>query len=210
VDVAALRAHGGLDAAEAPAEASERLAQRHLRAVAGEAGDAGEREEHVAELVLDALRLAAGERFLQLRQLLAHLGQGLGGRRPVEADARRLLAEPCRGMQRRQLRRQAAQHRGVLRAAPRALLRLDARPVPRDLGAVRDRGVAEDVRMAADHLRRHVGAHVLGGELALLGGDLGVKDDLQQEVAQFLAQRRRLGAIESVEHLVGLLEQAGA
>ena len=60
--------------------------------------------------------------------------------------------------------------------------------------------------MAADHLRVHVGTHVVDGELARIGRYLAVQDHLQQYVAQFLAQMRHVGGFDGVHGLVGLLD----
>ena len=71
--------------------------------------------------------------------------------------------------------------------------------------------VAEDVRVAADHLLLEPARHVLDVELARLGGDRGVQVDLQQHVAQLFAEV--LGAasvlerLDGLDRLVGLLEQ---
>src|SRR5437868_11728190 len=59
VHVAAGAADGLFHCAEATLEAGEGAAERHFRTLIREAGDAREREEDVAELVLDARRLTA-------------------------------------------------------------------------------------------------------------------------------------------------------
>ena len=48
--------------------------------------------------------------------------------------------------------------------------------------------VAEDVRVAPDHLLHQAPGDVLDVELARLGGDRGMQVDLQQHVAELLAQ----------------------
>src|SRR5579884_4260986 len=76
---------------ETPAEARIRRAQRVLRLDAQAAGDGGEREEQVAQLVALLLTVAALHRPRQLARLLAHLLQRAVYARPLEADLRRLL-----------------------------------------------------------------------------------------------------------------------
>src|SRR6187551_1846105 len=105
MDVAPSRGDRALDAAKTAGEARERLTQRDLGILLGEPADAREREERVAELVGDACRIAGREGFLELGDLLVYLAHGGAGRRPIEADARRLLAHAVRGMQGRQLAR---------------------------------------------------------------------------------------------------------
>ena len=46
-------------------------------------------------------------------------------------------------------------------------------------------------------------------ERARLGGDLGVEDDLQEQVAELVAQRCRVAAVDRLEHLVRLLDHVG-
>ena len=91
---------------------------------------------------------------------------------------------------------------------------LDRLPDLVDLGGGRrpvGAGVAEDVRVAPVHLGGDVAGHVVDGEGAALLGDHGVEVDLQQQVAQLLAQvrpvTRRVTAVDRLERLVGLLEQ---
>ncbi len=58
----------------------------------------------------------------------------------------------------------------------------------------------------------HLGAHVCGDvtdveTTLLLHGDRAVHEHLQEQIAQLLAECRRVGALDRLEHLVGLLEQ---
>ena len=81
-------------------------------------------------------------------------------------------------------------------AASCALVGLDPLPLPVHVrGGPRD-GVAEDVRVAADDLPGDRRLDVGEVEDAGLGRELGVQDDLEQEVAELLRQRRR-GALAS-------------
>ena len=71
------------------------------------------------------------------------------------------------------------------------------------------RGVAEHMRMAADQLRGDGLDHVAEIEGALLLRHAGVEDDLQQEVAELLAQVGEVAARDGVGDLVGLFERVG-
>ena len=68
-------------------------------------------------------------------------------------------------------------------------------------------GVAEDVRVAADDLGGDRGLDVGQVEDAGLGGQLGVEDDLEQQVAELAGELGRGAGLERVVDLVGLLEQ---
>ena len=63
------------------------------------------------------------------------------------------------------------------------------------------------MRVAADDLRGERGLDVGQVEDSVLGGELGVEDDLEQQVAELLGQLRRRPGLERVVDLVGLLEQ---
>jgi hypothetical protein len=93
---------------------------------------------------------------------------------------------------------------GLLAGALRGLDRLPGCGLAGDILAF---GVAEDVRMAGDHLVGQRGGHVVEVEGALLLGHAGVEHDLEEEVAQFLAQRAKIAAGNRVGHLVGFLDR---
>ena len=60
--------------------------------------------------------------------------------------------------------------------------------------------------MAVDHLVGDGGRHVLEPEGAGLARHLGVVDDLQQQVAELLLERRHVVALDRVGDLVGFLD----
>ena len=91
--------------------------------------------------------------------------------------------------------------------APSALIRSHWRLTS---DAVSRLGVAEHVRVAADDLRGERGLDVGQVEDAFLGGELGVQDDLQQQVAELAGQLGGRAALERVVDLVRLLEQVVA
>ena len=69
--------------------------------------------------------------------------------------------------------------------------------------------VGEHMRMAADHLARDRLDHVAEGKGVLLFRHAGVIDDLQQEVAEFLAEVIEIAARDRVGYLIGLLDGVG-
>jgi hypothetical protein len=60
--------------------------------------------------------------------------------------------------------------------------------------------------MAADELAVEVVEDVGDGEVALVGGHLGVEEDLQNQVAEFLGQVGKVAALDGVEDFVGLFK----
>ena len=62
------------------------------------------------------------------------------------------------------------------------------------------------MRVAADQLAVEACDHIRDGEVAGLARHLGIKEHLQQEVAQFLAQIIPMPALDGVEDLVGFLK----
>ena len=69
--------------------------------------------------------------------------------------------------------------------------------------------VGEHMRMAADHLPCDRFDHVAEGKGVLLFRHAGVIDDLQQEIAQFLAKVVEIAARDRVRYLIGLLDRVG-
>ena len=97
------------------------------------------------------------------------------------------------------------------RAAPRALhallLGLDSPPERLDFVRSEIAGVAEHVGMAADELggdRLDDAAEI---EQPRLLRHAGVKDDLQQQIAELVAQIRDLAALDRVGDLIGFLDR---
>src|SRR6185437_767333 len=65
---------------------------------------------------------------------------------------------------------------------------------------------AEDMRMAAQHLVGDGASDVVEVEEAGLLGHAGMEDDLEQQVAEFILERRRIAALARFGHLIGLLD----
>ena len=92
-------------------------------------------------------------------------------------------------------------------AALGPLVGLDRLPVAQHLrGTVGDLHVAEDVRVAADDLGGNGPIHVGQVEVALLGRELRMQDDLEEEVAELLGKVGRAAALDGIDRLVRLLE----
>ena len=64
--------------------------------------------------------------------------------------------------------------------------------------------------MAAHELVGHGARDVRDREASGLGGELRLKDHLQEEVAELVAERVRIIAFDRLEHLVRLLDHVGA
>ncbi len=78
------------------------------------------------------------------------------------------------------------------------------------LGRRADGPIAKDVRMSPGHLGDQRLEQVGHREFAALPGDLRVEDNLEQEIAQLLADVRRVSGVEGVKDLVGLLDEERA
>src|SRR6185312_9391468 len=87
------------------------------------------------------------------------------------------------------------------------LLGLDLLPVHEDLGGVPHLHVAEHVRVPPDELVHESRRHVVHVPHARIGGDLRVEDDLQQDVAEFVADRVPVAGVDGGDDFVRLLEQ---
>ena len=90
-------------------------------------------------------------------------------------------------------------------SSPRSA-RLDLVPVGVDLVGVGDRDLAEHVRMTAYELVHDARGDVVDAEVL---GHLGVEHHLHQDVAEFLAQRLQVTALDRVDDLVRLLQEVG-
>ena len=67
--------------------------------------------------------------------------------------------------------------------------------------------LAEDVRMAVDQFVAQTVDHVHDIVFALFRGNLGIEDDVQEHVAQFLGYLPALPAEDGVAQLVSLLNR---
>ena len=82
-----------------------------------------------------------------------------------------------------------------------------------DIGPVSRRArslFAKDVGMPAHQLAIQMVQHLGNGEMALVGRHLRIKQHLQQQIAQFLGQVRKVAPLNGVEDLVGLFQRVFA
>jgi hypothetical protein len=70
--------------------------------------------------------------------------------------------------------------------------------------------VAEDVGVAANHFVVDFADDVVDGEAAIFGGDLGVEEDLEEEVAELFGEFGIVAGVEGVEDFVGFFDEVGA
>ena len=78
-----------------------------------------------------------------------------------------------------------------------------------DLGGVGGFRVAEDVRMAVDHLARDRAGDLVEIEPATFPRQRGQEKDLEEEVAQLVPQRPGISRVQRVQGLVAFLQQIG-
>jgi len=83
-------------------------------------------------------------------------------------------------------------------------------PVAEDFGGGFRVCGAEDVGVAADHFVVNFADDVVDGEAALFGGDLGMEEDLEQEIAEFFGEFGVVAGVEGIEDFVGFFDQVGA
>src|SRR5712691_6040181 len=164
-------------------------------------------EQQVAHLLEGTLGIA------RLRQLARLLGDVLGrlrGRLEIKSHSGRALLQAERPRERRQRRRHAIDDRLVRAPAVPRLVALRVLPVLQHFVRIRDGDIAEHVRMPRHHLGRDRLRYLRGIEAPLLGGDLRVHRDLEQEVAQLFLDLGVVARVDRLEELVGLLEQVGS
>src|SRR5690606_14113338 len=155
----------------------------------------------IPQLRLDPSAIAAGDRFIELTQLLGHFLPRPGGVGPVEPDPAHLVAGALRAVERRQRARHAAEQRAL-----GLLLRLDGFPVLQHLFGAAHLDVTEDVRMAAHQLLDDAADGVVGTEAALSAAELGRKHDLQRQFPELFLQVARVASVDGVHDLARLLQ----
>ena len=92
-------------------------------------------------------------------------------------------------------------------ATLRLLLGLDLFPHALGHAGIARLLVAEDVRVAADHLPGDGFDHIAESKFTFFVSHLRVIDNLKQEVAEFLAQVVHVVAGDGIRHLVGFLDR---
>ena len=173
------------------------------------------REQEIADLGSSAFALARAQVGFDLVRFLTDFRQHRHRVVPVEADFRSLLLQLQSAGEGREANRHAGQRARVPVAARGGrfaglLLGLDAIPELLDRRGREAAGIAEHMRMAPQELFRDRLHHVAEVEGALLLRHAGVIDDLQQEVAELLAQVGEIAAGDGVGHFVGFLQRVGS
>ena len=148
----------------------------------------------------------------QLGHLLEHLVEHRGRLRPVEAHTRGPLLQLLGAQQGREGQRHTVQHAGraPFRQRPGValgrLLRLPGPGLPRGRAADIGFFASEDVGMAANHLLGDAARDRVEVEAAVFARHLRVEDDLEQQVAELVAERRPVVLTDRLGHLVGFLD----
>ena len=177
------------------------------------AGQIGDGKEEIADFfAYPGFRRSCADFSFDFRHLFAHLGEYRFRIAPVKADARGLFLDLYRACQSGQAGRHAVD--GASRARRFDAFRLsfsllDALPeaLGRAGGALL--GAAEDMGVAADHFGGNGEDNVAEGKMPGFLGDAGVIDDLEQQIAQFVGQRRHVGLFDRVGDLIGFLDGIG-
>ena len=86
----------------------------------------------------------------------------------------------------------------------------DGVPVADNFVCVGGVDVAEDVGVAADEFFDDAGGGGAEGEFAALGGELGVEDDVEEEVSEFFAEGGGIGGVDGVDDFVAFFDELGA
>src|SRR6185295_15107522 len=189
----------------APPEFLDRGPQMRLRIDLRGARQVHRREEEIPDLLAHPLRISGPDGRLHLADLLAHLGDHAVHALPVEPDRGGLLLDAIGLEERREPLRAPPEQRLAAGLPPLALL-----PLPEDALRVQIATLAEDVRVAGDHL-----GHDAADQIDRLRAVLALEDDREEhdekeEIAQLLACGGAITVRQRLADLVRLLHQVGA
>ena len=123
----------------------------------------------------------------------------------MHADPLAALLETLGGEERREILGHTAEDALILLVTGLALLALDALPLFQEI--IVDRGAREDMWVTPDELLIETACDIVDIEGAVLVRELRVQRDLQQQVAELIAQRLAVAGVERLEGLVRLFEQ---
>src|SRR5262245_9979133 len=177
-------------------------------------GEVDHSKQKVADLGTGGGTIAGGELGLDLVRLLADLGEHRERVVPIEADLAGLGLQFERTGEGRERDRNAGKRACGFRAAEPIVLLRSLRPFdafPQALDRLRRKAsrLAEYMRMTAHELFGEALDDVGKVEGPLLLRHAGMEDDLEQEVAQFVAQVIELAPRNGVGDLVSLLDGNG-
>src|ERR1700722_10951637 len=174
------------------------------------AGKIDDSEQQIADFARGGAGVARLDFRLDLVELLTQFGEDGARLRPVEPNLAGLFLQLEGAGQRRQGERDAGKDAsGALTTVARALLRLDLTPERLDLVGRKIARVPENMGMPTDQLGGDRLDHVAEFEAALVSRHTGVEDDLQQEIAEFVAQICEIAALDRVGDFIGFLEREG-
>jgi len=83
-------------------------------------------------------------------------------------------------------------------------------PVSQHLGGIFRARLPENMRMPPDHLVMDGADHLGSGEAALFAGDLGMKNNLQKQVAHLIRKLGVVPAFEGFQNFVGFFDEIGS
>ena len=164
-----------------------------------------DREQQIPEFFVDLRRLATSDGILELIQFLLDLFSHTPPVTPVEADIGGAFAQFLRAFQGRQCLGNSCEHAVV--AICRPFLRLDTLPAAVLCSRSALEVIAEHMRMAAPHLVIDACRDIGEIEVPEFLGHAGVKHDLEQQVAEFIAKRGHVVAGNGISDLIGFFER---
>ena len=167
-------------------------------------------EHQIADLLLDMRRIARCDRIGHLARFLLDLGENRVNVVPVEPDGACGFLQFQRARQRRPTGLDLRQNGGGKGASLQALfLRLDLAPQGADLVRRQIARIPEHMGMAPDQLGGDGLHHAAEIERALFLRHLRMEHDLQQQIAQFLAQVAEIAPCDRISDLIGFFDRIG-
>ena len=161
-------------------------------------------ENRTSPISSSAFSASSGlDRGRQLVDLLPERGERALRRAPLEPPAGRPALHLRRARQRRQRRGDVV----LDRLLPAGLLGLQPLPVHEHLVGAAHLDLAEHVRVPVDQLLDQPLRHVVHVPPAVVGRDLRVERDLEQQIAELVADRVGVLGVDRLEQLVRLFEQ---
>ena len=196
-----------LDRAEATGEFLVGVAEAGFGVEIEFAGEVDQHEQQIPDLVGQAGFVGSLEFGAQFSDFLVEFFEHGGGVRPIEPDAGGAAGEFVGAGEGGEGEGDAGEGAGF--GAGGAFGLFLGFPGGGLGGGVAGRGVTEDVGVAADHFVGDGAGDVGEGEAAFLGGHLGVVDDLEEEVAEFIGEGGEIASGDGVGDFVGFLDGVG-
>ncbi len=199
--LAPLAVQGLLHQTKSPRKFIDGTAQGILRIDLEKARDIDDGEYQIAEFVADPFRTGGTHGLLQLAHLFTDLVPDRLRLRPVKPHRRGLVLDTVGPDQRRQLSGHTVNSRLFALLAELGLLP--------GYGLLRrgvDDSVAKNVGVTPLQLVIDMFEYIFNSEEPRLGGHLGVKDHLQQHIAEFARQLSVALLVDGFDDFIGLLE----